>query len=171
MRSARCWVASQSVALRRMSSMRCSRDNARATCLPDCRIRCTNRRLLVFWPLPRLYVCLLAVEFGVQRRDTAPQPICHPERSEAPGLEVPLRLIIAPPLAQVPRYARDDSKIRASALTGSSHLATPPVLFGRPPEPLSSRRMPPGPRSGCPTRLNRDFATQVALHLFLDPSR
>src|SRR5687768_15002375 len=36
---------------------------------------------------------------------------CHPERSEGPGREVARRSSIAPPLTQVPRYARDDRSI------------------------------------------------------------
>src|SRR5688500_2527612 len=37
-----------------------------------------------------------------------PVPLRHPERSEGPGWEVARTSIIEPPLAQVPRYARDD---------------------------------------------------------------
>src|SRR5687768_18227269 len=37
-----------------------------------------------------------------------PVPLRHPERSEGPGWEVARRSIIEPPLAQVPRCARDD---------------------------------------------------------------
>src|SRR5687767_10907579 len=36
--------------------------------------------------------------------------LCHPECNEGPGWDVARSSSIAPPLTQVPRYARDDSK-------------------------------------------------------------
>src|SRR5688572_15387886 len=65
---------------------------------------------------------------------------CHPERSEGPGWEVARRTIIAPPLTQVPRYARDDSRCSRPPGTigvtdafrrGNAHLSSFPAHRSR----------------------------------------